>query len=55
MEVTVVQMEVMEARMVTVAGAVGVDLEVVVAVDMITVLTEEAEVDQEEEAAWGKC
>ncbi len=41
--------------MAVVAGAVGVDLEVAVVVDMIAVLTEVAEVDQEEEEAWGKC
>lgn len=50
-----VLMEVMEVRMAAVAGGVGVDLEVVVAVDMIVVLTEVAEVGQEEEEAWGKC
>lgn len=47
MEVTV--------RMGAAAGAVGVDLEVAVAADTIVVLTEVAEVDQEEEVAWGKC
>lgn len=46
-------MEVMEVRIATVAEGVGVDLEVV-AVDMIVVLTEGAEVGQEEEEAWGK-
>lgn len=47
MEVTV--------RMAAVAGAVGVDLEDAVVADMIGGLTEVAEVDQEEEEAWGKC
>lgn len=51
----VVLMEVTEVRMAVVAGAAGVDLEVVVAADTIVVLTEVAEVDQEEEEAWGKC
>lgn len=37
------------------AGAVEVDLEVAVVADMTAVLTEVAEVDQEEEEAWGKC
>lgn len=40
------------------AGAAGVDLEVVAAaaaVDTIAVLTEVGGVDQEEEEAWGKC
>lgn len=45
-------MEVMEVLMAAVAGAVGEDLEVVVAADMIAVLTEVAEVDKEEEEAW---
>lgn len=54
-EDTVVLMEVMEVLMAAVAGAVGEDLEVVVAADMIVVLTEVAEVDQEEEEAWGEC
>lgn len=51
----VVLMEVMEVKMAVVAEGVAVDLEVVVAVYMIVVLTEVAEVDQEEEEAWGKC
>lgn len=54
MEGTAVLMEV-TVRMGAAAGAVGVDLEVAVAADTIVVLTEVAEVDQEEEVAWGKC
>lgn len=53
-EGTVVLMEV-TVRMAAVAGAVGVDLEDAVVADMIEGLTEVAEVDQEEEEAWGKC
>lgn len=53
-EGTVVLMEV-TVRMAAVAGAVGVDLEDAVVADMIGGLTEVAEVDQEEEEAWGKC
>lgn len=50
-----VLMEVMEVRMALVAEGVVLDLEDVVVEDMIEVLTEVAEVGQEEEGAWGKC
>lgn len=55
MEGTLVLMEVTEVRMAAVAGDAGVDLEVAVVADMIAVLTEVAEVVQEEEEAWGEC
>lgn len=55
MEGTVAPMEVMEVKMAAVEGDVGVDLEGAAVADMIVVLTEVAEVDQEEEEAWGEC
>lgn len=55
-EDTVVLMEVMEVRKAVGAGAaVEADLEAAVVADTIEVLTEAAEVVQEEEEAWGRC
>lgn len=55
-EDTVVLMEVMEVRKAVGAGAaVEADLEAGVVADTIEVLTEAAEVVQEEEEAWGRC
>lgn len=54
-EAMVVLTEATEVRIAVAAGAVAACLEVGEEADLIVVLTVEAEVDQEEEEAWGKC